>query len=128
MKRLFIIASIMIALGGAQNSSATYQTFTIKKTQGIQIGGGYTEEEGEEGRHIPGRPFQCTFDTERGIEFIGQETPEFALFEIYVTDSECIYASGDEFDFIDQLFSLSGSYQICLTTIDGCVYAGYLNL
>ena len=86
------------------------------------------EPEEEEGRRIPGKPFTCTFDSETGIEFIGQETPEFSLYEIYVTDTECIYASGDEFDFINKLFTLSGSYQICLTTTDGCVYAGYINL
>ena len=88
----------------------------------------YPHKENNRGNRKPGLPLACTFDSERGIEFVGQETPDFTLYEIYVTDTECIYASGDEFEFIESLFSLTGQYQICLTTADGVTYAGYVQL
>lgn len=84
-------------------------------------------EEGDEGNRKPSRPLTCTVDPDSGIEFLGQETPDFILYEIYDSNNICVGAYGDEPEFIDALFSLTGEYRISLNTA-GVSYIGYVML
>lgn len=84
-------------------------------------------EEGEEGNRKPSRPLACTIDPDSGISFIGQETPDFILYEIYDSGNACVGAYGDERAFIDALFSLTGEYRISLSTVY-VTYSGYVVL
>ncbi len=84
-------------------------------------------EEGEEGNRKPSRPLACTIDPDSGISFIGQETPDFIMYEIYDSGNICVGAYGDEAAFIDALFSLTGEYRISLSTVY-VTYSGYVVL
>ncbi len=84
-------------------------------------------EEGEEGNRKPSRPLACTIDPDSGISFIGQETPDFIMYEIYDSGNICVGAYGDEAAFIDALFSLTGEYRISLST-EEVSYTGYIIL
>ena len=84
-------------------------------------------EEGDEGHRIPGRYIACSLDRENGVRFFGQETPNFILYEIYDSNNTCVGAYGDEPEFIDALFSLTGEYRISLSTAE-VSYIGYVIL
>ena len=84
-------------------------------------------EEGDEGQRIPGRRIACSLDRENGVRFLGHETPDFILYEIYDSNNTCVGAYGDEPEFIDALFSLTGEYRISLSTAD-VSYTGYIML
>lgn len=84
-------------------------------------------EEGEEGNRKPLRPLACTIDPDSGISFIGQETPDFIMYEIYDSGNICVGAYGDEAAFIDALFSLTGEYRISLSSVY-VTYSGYVVL
>ena len=84
-------------------------------------------EEGEEGKHIPPRPVQCTIDAAEGVRFVGMEKPDIVLYEIYDLSGTCVASFGDESSFVDHLFALSGEYEIRLMTADW-VYVGHIGL
>lgn len=84
-------------------------------------------EEGDEGHRIPGRHIACSLDRENGVRFFGHETPDFILYEIYDSNNICVGAYGDEPEFIDALFSLTGEYRITLSTAE-VSYIGYVIL
>lgn len=84
-------------------------------------------EEGDEGHRIPGRHIACSLDRENGVRFFGHETPDFIMYEIYDSNNTCVGAYGDEPEFIDALFSLTGEYRISLSTAE-VSYTGYILL
>lgn len=84
-------------------------------------------EKDEYGQRKPVRHITCTIDSASGIEFIGQVTPDFILYEIYDINNVCTGAYGDEAEFIGALFSLTGEYRISLSTAEAS-YTGYVML
>lgn len=116
---------------GVIPSSNMPTTVTVVKIPGYT--GSVSGEPGDPGegetpnqRH-PGKRITCTIDSTTGIQFVGQETPDFVYFEIYDSNDSCIGAFGDETEFITALFSLSGEYRILLNDTNSS-YTGFVSL
>lgn len=75
---------------------------------------------------IPGSPIPCIID-ENGVIFQMDTTPEIIGYEIYDSESVLIYSVGDEEDFIQTLFSLSGNYTVVFRTQE-YAYIGSIEL
>lgn len=75
---------------------------------------------------IPGSPIPCIID-ENGVSFQMDTTPEIIGYEIYDSESVLIYSVGDEEDFIQTLFSLSGNYTVVFRT-EEYAYIGSIKL
>lgn len=129
--------SIMVLIMGATSISAINAvdnvsnrgaiTTTIVQVQTVPDNDPYHREENNRGNRAPSHPLSCTIDPDSGISFIGQETPDFILYEIYDSGNMCVGAYGDERAFIDALFSLTGEYRISLST-EEVSYTGYIVL
>lgn len=75
-------------------------------------------------RHrIPSRPILCLISVEDGVTFDDGSNPDIISYEIKDADNNPVAVTGDEADFIQTLFSLTGEYVIQLRT-DECVYYG----
>ncbi len=81
----------------------------------------------DEGRRVPTRPLQCTIDPENGVTIPLVDKAEIELYEIYSEDEVCIIATPVEAEFIDTLFSLTGTLEIRISTTE-YIYAGYVNI
>ncbi len=125
--RIFAI-SVAIAIMGFNASALGRSSTTIIVTVSTIYSGDpeHIEEEEPEYRK-PTRPLACTIDPDYGISFIGQETPDFIMYEIYDSGNACVGVYGDERAFIDALFSLTGEYRISLSTVY-VTYSGYVVL
>ena len=122
LKALGCLALAGISFGSMALTPGTTQTGYMVKTNLSAH-----PEEGDEGQRIPGRRIACSLDRENGVRFLGHETPDFILYEIYDSNNTCVGAYGDEPEFIDALFSLTGEYRISLSTAD-VSYTGYIML
>ena len=122
LKALACLTLAGISFGSMALTPGTTQTVYMVKTNLSAH-----PEEGDEGQRIPGRRIACSLDRENGICFTGQETPDFILYEIYDSNNTCVGAYGDEPEFIDALFSLTGEYRISLSTAE-VSYIGYVLL
>ena len=122
LKALGCLALAGISFGCMALTPGTTQTVYMVKTNLSAH-----PEEGDEGRRIPGHHIACSLDRENGVRFFGQETPDFILYEIYDNNNICVGAYGDEPEFIDSLFSLTGEYRISLSTAE-ISYIGYVIL
>ena len=122
LKALGCLALAGISFGSMALSPGTTQTVYMVKTNLSAH-----PEEGDEGHRIPGRHIACSLDRENGVRFFGQETPDFILYEIYDSNNICTGIYGDESEFIDALFSLTGEYLISLSTAEAS-YTGYVTL
>ena len=130
-RKILIAACVMLTFGCFSFAGGRTLTFQVtgKPVQtGTQTNPQpeYTEKD-EYGERRPSRPLACTIDPDSGISFIGQETPDFILYEIYDSGNICVGAYGDESAFIDALFSLTGEYRISLST-EEVSYTGYIVL
>lgn len=72
---------------------------------------------------MPTRPILCSISIEDGVSFDDGSNPEIISYEIKDADNNPIAITGDEADFIQTLFSLTGEYVIQFRT-DECVYYG----
>ena len=122
LKALACLTLAGISFGSMALTPGTTQTVYMVKTNLSAH-----PEEGDEGQRIPGRRIACSLDRENGICFTGQETPDFILYEIYDSNNMCVGAYGDEPEFIEALFSLTGEYRISLDTAE-VSYIGYIIL
>ncbi len=120
LKALGCLALAGISFGCMALSPGTTQTVYMVKTNLSAH-----PEEGDEGHRIPGRHIACSLDRENGVRFFGHETPDFIM--IYDNNNTCVGAYGDEPEFIDALFSLTGEYRISLSTAE-VSYTGYILL
>lgn len=129
MALLMVITSELSvqAIGNVPNPNVYVTTSMQIKTNGESDTDPYHREENDRGNRAPSRPITCTIDSASGIEFIGQETPDFILYEIYDSNNVCTGAYGDEAEFINVLFSLTGEYFISLSTAEAS-YIGYVTL
>ena len=124
-----LIASI-IFLGASTSMTAVSSTqimISLRPTVTVPGYGNDYDEEGETGERRPGKKLECTIDSQNGVRFLSGETPDFILYEIYDCDNVCVGAYGDEPEFIDALFSLTGEYRISLDTAE-VSYIGYIIL
>lgn len=62
-----------------------------------------------------------------GIYIPGVDNNDIISFEIYTSNGICMGIYGDEMDFIETLFSLSGEYEICIVT-ENITFVGYLSI
>ena len=131
MKQLFRLAAtataIVTAVFSVKAVSNIPAMITVTKVP-VNTGGDpeHTEEE-TPGQRKPGIGIACSIDPISGIEFLGHETPDFIMYEIYDSNNTCVGAYGDEPEFIDVLFSLTGEYRISLSTAE-VSYIGYVML
>lgn len=72
---------------------------------------------------MPTRPILCSISVENGVSFDDGSNPDIISYEIKDADNNPIAVTGDEADFIQTLFSLTGEYVIQFRT-DECVYYG----
>lgn len=124
-----VIASVLF-LGAAASMMAVSSTQIMTSLCPTVMVPGYGndyDEEGDHGERRPGKRLECTIDAENGVRFISGETPDFILYEIYDSNNVCTGAYGDEAEFINVLFSLTGEYLISLSTAEAS-YIGYVTL
>ncbi len=124
-----LIASIIFLGASTSMTAVSYTQIVIglRPTLVIPGYGNDYHEEGETGERRPGKRLECTIDSENGVRFLSGETPDFILYEIYDSNNVCTGAYGDEAEFIDALFSLTGEYRISLSTAEAS-YIGYVTL
>lgn len=72
---------------------------------------------------MPTRPIPCSISVDDGVSFDDGSNPEIISYEIKDADNNPVAVTGDEADFIQTLFSLTGEYEIQFRT-DECVYYG----
>ena len=131
IKQLFRLATtataIVTAVSPVKAVSNIPAMITVTKVP-VNTGGDpeHMEEE-TPGQRKPGIGIACSIDPISGIEFLGHETPDFIMYEIYDSNNTCVGAYGDEPEFIDALFSLTGEYRISLSTAE-VSYTGYILL
>ncbi len=79
-------------------------------------------------RHrMPTRPILCSISIEDGVSFDDGTNPDIISYEIKDADNNPIAVTGDEADFIQTLFSLTGEYVIQFRT-DQYVYYGSISI
>ena len=81
------------------------------------------DEDPENYHRIPSRPILCSISIEDGVSFDDGSNPDLISYEIKDADNNPIAITGDEADFIQTLFSLTGEYVIQFRT-DQYVYYG----
>lgn len=81
-------------------------------------------DENIDGYHrMPTRPILCSISIEDGVSFDDGSNPDIISYEIKDADNNPVAVTGDEADFIQTLFSLTGEYVIQFRT-DQYVYCG----
>lgn len=81
-------------------------------------------DESKDVRHrMPTRPILCSISIEDGVSFDDGSNPDIVSYEIKDADNNPIAVTGDEADFIQTLFSLTGEYVIQFRT-DEHIYYG----
>ncbi len=75
----------------------------------------------------PSRPIPCSISVEDGVSFDDGSNPDIISYEIKDADNNPIAVTGDEADFIQTLFSLSGEYVIQFRT-DEYIYYGSIGI
>ena len=87
----------------------------------------YSEQNPDENKNIlnrmPTRPILCSISFEDGVSFDDGSNRDIISYEIKDIDNNTVAVIGDEADFIQTLFSLSGEYVIQFRT-DEYVYYG----
>lgn len=126
--RMLVFASAFAFMTVTAFASVVINT-TVKETIVANSGTGDPEHiEKEEPNHrMPSRLIDCSLDMTSGVQFIGVETPDFVLYEIYDSNNACVGVYGDESEFLTALFSLTGEYRINLSTAE-VSYIGYVIL
>jgi hypothetical protein len=85
-------------------------------------------DESKDVRHrMPSRPILCSISIEDGVSFDDSTNPDIISYEIKDADNNPIAVTGDEADFIQTLFSLSGEYVIQFRT-DEYIYYGSIGI
>lgn len=85
------------------------------------------QKQDNSGRRTPSRLIPCCIDTTDGVRILNGDTPDFIYYEIEDCSGNIVFATGDETAFIENLFTLSGSYIISLTD-DSYSYKGVVDL
>lgn len=76
---------------------------------------------------MPSRPILCSISIEDGVSFNDGSNPDIISYEIKDADNNPIAVTGDETDFIQTLFSLTGEYVIQFRT-DEYIYYGSIGI
>lgn len=76
---------------------------------------------------IPSRPLLCIISIEDGMDIPSFDKDNLLIFEIYDSAGICCGTFSSEDDFTEQLFSLSGFYEIRFITTD-YIFKGYLEI
>lgn len=91
----------------------------------------YSEQDPDENKNIhhriPSRPILCSISIEDGVSFNDSSNPDIFSYEIKDADNNPVAVTGDEADFIQTLFSLTGEYVIQFRT-DQYVYYGSISI
>lgn len=81
------------------------------------------DEDKKNHHRMPTRPILCSISVEDGVSFDDGSDPDIISYEIKDADNNPVAITGDEADFIQTLFSLTGEYVIQFRT-DQYVYCG----
>lgn len=81
------------------------------------------DEDPENYHRMPTRPILCSISVDDGVSFADGSNPDIISYEIKDADNNPVAVTGDEADFIQTLFSLTGEYVIQFRT-DQYVYCG----
>lgn len=88
----------------------------------------YSEQNPDENKNIldrmPTRPILCSISIEDGVSFNDGSNPDIISYEIKDADDNTVAVTGDEADFIQTLFSLTGEYVIQFRTDEYVYYGG----
>lgn len=76
---------------------------------------------------MPSRHILCSISIEDGVSFNDSSNPDIVSYEIKDADNNPVAVTGDEADFIQTLFSLTGEYVIQFRT-DQYVYYGSISI
>ena len=76
---------------------------------------------------MPTRPILCSISVDDGVSFDDGSNPDIVSYEIKDADNNPIAITGDEADFIQTLFSLTGEYMIQFRT-DQYVYLSLIHI
>lgn len=89
------------------------------------------DQEPDESRDVyhrmPSRPIPCSISIEDGVSFDDGSDPDIISYEIKDADNNPVAVTGDEADFIQTLFSLTGEYVIQFRT-DEYIYYGSIGI
>ena len=79
----------------------------------------------QRGHRLPSRPIECTISQETGVS-IYDCPDEIVSYEIWDADgNSCLTLCSEESDFLNDLFSLTGDFQIRFNSSD-YTYVGYI--
>lgn len=120
---LSFLAIVFSAYGITPGTTVQYLTL-FPKTYSES---GPEKEEESRGHRLPPRGIECKIDAMDGVVFFTEEQPSIISYEICDTNGCCISVSTDESEFINELFNLTGEYQIVFRT-DSFDYSGYIYL
>lgn len=120
---LFFLAIVFSAYGITPETTTHYVTVFPS----LQYTDESKEEEPEHGHRLPPRGIECKIDAIDGVVFYTEEQPYIISYEICDTNGSCISVSTNESDFINELFDLTGEFQIVFRT-DSFDYSGYIYL
>ena len=106
-----------------------YQSYTVtlhRQPSNMDENGKHEWDIDPEGHRLPSRPIECTISQDSGVT-IYDCPDEIVSYEIWDADGNtCLSLCTDESDFLNDLFSLTGDFQIRLKTSD-YTYIGYLS-
>lgn len=88
----------------------------------------YSEQNPDENKNIldrmPTRSILCSISVEDGVSFDDGSNPDIISYEIKDADNNPVAVTGNETDFIQTLFSLSGDYVVLFRTCEYIYYGG----
>lgn len=119
---LMLLALVHVEVYAAE-SNGSYTTMLKKQpTQG----GSQEHDADDDGHRAPGRPICCTISKDSGVTIPGCPD-DIISYEIWDADGNiCLFASTDQSDFIDEIFSSHGEFMIRLNS-NVYTYIGYIS-
>lgn len=121
-----IVAMFLFANASAAGViNSTCYTITVMKVAAEETDPFHVNDT-PRGPRIPSRPIECTISQDAGVT-IYDCPDEIISYEIRdVEGNACLSLSSDESDFLNDLFSLTGDFQIRFNSSD-YTYIGYLS-
>lgn len=118
----FLILLIAIFLPLEASSFYTSHSATL-----IKISLNTEPSEGDHGERLPEIPIEVNIDYVYGITFITIEKPFINSFEILDEKGQVRFITDCESEFIQYLFSLTGTFKLRMTT-DTAIYIGKISM
>lgn len=125
MKRIiFIILSIIMTI--SSSLKAAKKDFPVIK----YLVFGFNDKEHDESiidYRLPQQTVPCSIDSNTGVRLMGEGDVEIISYEVWEIGGMCISEFGNEEDFLEILFKLSGDYEVRFITAE-FTYIGIITL